>query len=256
LVINLLIVPRIEPGMIYFPTKEMGQDPASVGLKYEDVFLKTADGKKIHGWFIENNTSDKVILLFHGNGGNISHRLSKIKLLHFLPANVFIIDYHGYGKSEGEPCEQNLYLDAKAAYDYLIKEKKYTPSQVIVMGTSLGGGVATYLATQERVGALILESTFTSIYAMAPRKSPLYRRPIVWVRSRFDNLENIEKVNVPILIIHSEQDEVIPYQMSVALYEKANKPKKLVLLEKYKHGGFMTTPEYIEGLQKVLQGDL
>jgi len=250
LIINLFIVPLIEPGMIYFPTKEIGMDPASVGLKYEDVYFKTSDGIKINGWLVKNNRSKKVILFFHGNGGNISHRMDLIKLLHALPASVFIIDYHGYGRSEGKPSEKNLYLDAKAAYDYLIKEKKYRPSQIVVMGSSLGGAVATELAVRERVGALILKSSFTSAKEMAVRMNPLYRIPIVWIRSDFDNLKKIGKVEVPVLIIHSKKDEMIPYQMSVALYEKANQPKRLLLLEKYRHNDFIRAPEYIRSLRQ------
>lgn len=252
LVINLFIVPLYEPTLVYVPTKGIGRDPGSIGLAHEDIFITTEDGVKINGWFVENKASDKVILLFHGNGGNISHRLPLLRLLHTLPSSVFIIDYHGYGRSGGKPSEQNLYLDAQAAYDFLVKQKKYRSDQIIVMGSSLGGAVATHLVVNKKVGGLVLQKTFTSAHVMAKHINPFYRRPIVWIRSDFDSLKKISRIKVPLLIIHSKQDEMIPYQMSVALYEKANQPKKLLLLERYKHNDFITDPEYIESLRQIL----
>jgi fermentation-respiration switch protein FrsA (DUF1100 family) len=225
-------------------------------MGYEDVFFKTADGKKIHGWFLQNNASDKVILYFHGNAGNLSYRLDTIGLLYSLPANIFAIDYHGFGRSEGKPSEKNLYLDAEAAYDYLIRHKGFLPSQIVVMGSSLGGAVAIHLALQEKIGALILKSTFTSARDMAPRINPFYRWPIVWIRSKFDTIAKIDKIDVPVLIIHSKEDEIIPYQMGVALYEKAREPKKIILLEKGKHNDLISAPEYLRSLRQILgQGD-
>jgi fermentation-respiration switch protein FrsA (DUF1100 family) len=252
LIINLFIVPFLEPGMIYFPTKEIGKSPASIGIEYEDVYLETTDGIKINGWFIENKASDKVILHFHGNGGNLSNRLAIIQFLYNLPANIFIIDYHGYGKSQGKPSEKNLYLDAKAAYDFLVKKKKFPPSHVIVSGSSLGGGVATELASREKIGGLILLRTFTAIPDMAPRSNPLYRWPIVWIRSKYDNIGKIGKIDIPVLIVHSKKDEIIPYQMSVRLFEKANQPKKLILFEEGGHNNLIASPEYIMSLKKML----
>lgn len=253
LVVNLFLVPLIEPGMIYFPMKELEGNPSSVGLKYEDIYLKTSDGVLIHGWFIENPLSQKVVLVFHGNGGNISHRLDLVKLLHTLPADVFIIDYHGYGKSGGKPSEKNLYLDAEAAYDHLIDQKKYKSQQIVVLGSSLGGAVATELAVREKIGALILRKTFTSAQEMAVRMNPLYRRPIIWIRSDFDNLKKIQEVAVPVLIIHSKDDELIPYQMAVVLYEKANLPKQLLLLEGFRHNDFISSPEYVDSLRMMVK---
>lgn len=253
LVINLFIVPLYEPTLIYFPTREIGQVPSSIGLAYEDVFIGTEDGVKINGWFVKNPASKKVILLFHGNGGNISHRLHLIRLLHVLPSSVFIIDYHGYGRSQGKPSEQNLYLDAEAAYAFLVKQKKYQPNQIIAMGSSLGGAVATHLAVNEKVGGLVLQKCFTTGAAMATRMNPLYRKPIIWIRSNFDSLSRIDKIDAPKLIVHSKEDEMIPYQMSVALYEKASEPKEFLLLEKGGHNDLIATKEYIEALRQILK---
>lgn len=252
-IINLFVVPMIEPGMIYYPSKEIGRTPSSIGLKYEDVYLKTADGVKINGWFVENKASNKVILHFHGNGGNLSNRLPVVKLLHDLPANIFIIDYHGYGISGGKPSEKNLYLDALASYNYLVKQKNYVPDDIIIMGSSIGGAVATYLAARERVGGVVLLRTFTSIGDMAPRVNPIYRWPIVWLRSKFNSLARISKIKAPLLIVHSKKDNVIPYQMSEALCRKANQPKKLLLLERGGHNDIISTPEYLDSLRQMLK---
>ena len=252
LFINFFFVPMYEPGLIYFPAREIEQTPSYIGIKYEDIYLRAADGKMVNGWFIGNDASQKVILLFHGNGGNLSHRLPIIRLLHGLPASVFIIDYHGYGKSEGHPSEANLYLDARAAYDYLTGPRKYRPEQIIVMGSSLGGAVAAELAAGERVGGLVLLRTFTSASDMAKLINPLYRRPIVWIRSRYDTMASLEKIRVPVLIVHSKQDEMIPYAMAVKLYEKAGGPKKLILLEEGRHNDLYADPAYISELKRML----
>ncbi len=252
LALNLFLVPVLEPQMIYFPMKEIEATPGMFGLKFEEVWLKTEDGIKINGWLVPNINSRKVILFFHGNGGNIGHRLDKIRFFHALPASVFIIDYRGYGRSEGFPSEENLYRDAKAAYRYLINVKKFSPQQIVVYGSSLGGAVATELAAKEKVGALILQSTFTSARDMAVRMNPLYRRPIIWIRSKFDAIVKIGKVKVPVLIIHSKQDEMIPYQMSLSLFERASEPKKLLLLEKGGHNDFFVTPEYLKSLRDII----
>ena len=255
LAINLLLLPVLEPQMIYFPMKEIESTPGKVGIKYEEVWLRTEDGTKINGWFVPNKNSRKVILFFHGNGGNISHRLDKIGFFCALPANVFIIDYHGYGRSEGSPSEENLYRDAEAAYQYLISEKKFSPQQIVVYGSSLGGVVAVDLAVKEEIGALILQSTFTSAKDMAVRMNPLYRRPITWIRSDFDALGKIGKIKAPLLIIHSKQDEMIPYRMSLALFERASEPKGLLLLERGGHNDFIVTPEYLKSLRDIISNN-
>lgn len=252
IVFNLFVEPPVEHSIIYFPTNDQYQE--NLSINHEDVFIKTADEKTIHAWFVKNENSDKVILYFHGNGGNITYRVPKIMILHEIPINVFIIDYHGYGKSEGQPSEENLYLDAQAAYNYLTKQKKYLPSQIIVMGSSLGGAVAVHLAAQEKVGGVVLESTFTSVEDMARRNSFLFARPIIWIRSDFNSLKKIGSIKAPLLIAHSKEDEMIPYEMSQALYEKAAEPKKLLLFEKGEHNDLLLlNQEYVNSLKQMVK---
>ncbi|MBN2057806.1 MAG: alpha/beta fold hydrolase [Candidatus Saganbacteria bacterium] len=249
---NLFIEPLVEPAFVFFPVKKMRGTPASLGLKYEEIYFKAADGARLNGWFVLNQDSDKIILLLHGNGGNISHRLDLINILHALPANVFIIDYHGYGRSEGYPNEEKLYLAADAAYDYLVREKKYKPEQIVVMGSSLGGVAAIWLAANERVGAVIVQKTFTSLADLAPRMNPLYKRPFVWLRERFDSLSRIRQVTEPILVIHSKKDEHVPFDLGVKLFHAANEPKQLVLLEQGGHNDVYSSAEYLDALRRIL----
>lgn len=249
---NLLLEPFFEQSMIYFPYREIEEDPEVLGLKYEDVFIKAEDGVTIHGWFIQNKDSGRVVLYFHGNAGNISHRLPVIDLLYRLPASILIIDYHGYGRSQGRPSEKNLYLDAEAAYDYLIAQKKYLPSQIILMGRSIGGVVAADLACRKEVGGVVMEGCFTSAREMARDMLFLFTRPLVWIRSDFNALEKVKVIEAPKLFIHSKEDEMIPYRMSVTLYEKAAGPKKLLLHEKGGHNDFVITPEYVRHLKEIV----
>jgi len=253
LAFNLLIVPLLEPVIIYFPIKKMRPGPDSVGLKYEDIYLKAKDRVKLNGWYLDNQATDKVILLFHGNGGNISHRLEIMQILYSLPADVFIIDYHGYGNSGGRPSENNLYLDAEAAYDFLVQEKQYRPKEIVIMGSSLGGAVAIWLAAQEESAGLIIQKAFTSAADIAVTMNPLYRKPFVWLRSKFNNLAEIQNVDEPKLIIHSKKDEIIPYEMSVKLYKAAGGAKELLLLDQGGHNDIYGTPEYMKALRQMMK---
>lgn len=250
---NLLVEPKIEHSLIYYPIKEIAETPASIGIQYEDITFKTPDGKNIYGWFMDNGDSEKVILYFHGNSGNISDNLAPVKTLNKLPADVLIIDYHGYGSSEGQPSEQNLYMDAKSAYAFLIDQKIYKPEQIYAYGYSLGGPVAAYLASTEKVGGLILEATFTSTKDFAYLKMPLYR-PFLWMmKEDFNALEKMDKIHAPLLIIHRKTDQSVPYTMAEQLYAKAKEPKTLLLLEEGGHNDWIESKELLEGIRRFLK---
>lgn len=141
---------------IYFPSREVLVTPASIGLDFDDVRLQTEDGVSIAGWYVSAEKNSNVVLFFHGNGGNISHRLDTIELLHELGLSVFMLDYRGYGQSEGTPDEQGTYKDAEAAWRYLVDEQQIDPERIIILGRSLGGGIASWLAWQHPPKALIL----------------------------------------------------------------------------------------------------
>lgn len=216
--------------MIYFPERGLAVTPDSVGLVYEDVYLSASDGTRIHGWHIPGR-SEVTLLWFHGNAGNISHRLDNILMLHQrLGVSVLIIDYRGYGLSEGRPSEKGIYMDAEAAFEYLIDELGLEAERnVVLLGRSLGVGVAVEMATRHRVRGVVLESGFTSIKEMADASgSPL---PISLVltlfEARYDSISKIGRVESPVMILHGDRDDTVPYWMAEKLYAAANEPKTL-----------------------------
>lgn len=228
LAVLVLLLMLFENKLIYLPWKFPQGNWEEIQREKnppEDVFLQTEDGVKIHGWFVSGENAKASILYFHGNAGNISNRYDWVKDLSRLPANVFIIDYRGYGKSEGRPSEGGIYLDAQAAYRYLIEKRKIDPKTLVIYGKSIGGGPACELASKFPCAGLILQSPFTSIKDMADRLIPPL--PLRWIaRTRFDNLGKIQKITVPKLIIHSRNDEVIPFWMSEKLFQAAPEPKQ------------------------------
>jgi len=238
---------------IYFPEKDIEIDPSYLSLPFEEVFFKTSDGLKINAWFIPADEAKITFLFAHGNAGNISHRLEKIALFHRLGVNVFIFDYRGYGKSEGEPDEQGLYLDAKAAYDYLILEKGVNPRDIFLYGESLGGAVVIDLANKQEVGGVITEGTFTCVREMVKVIYPFL--PSILFKSKFDSLSKIKNIKAPKLIIHSSEDEMIPFEFAERLFQVAPPPKYLLRLEGGHNSAFLTSREkFRQGIENFLKG--
>lgn len=237
-----LLLYLFQTRLIYLPTAAIMATPGSIGLEYESVHLTTTDGVKLAGWFVPAANADVTVLYFHGNAGNISHRLDTIDLYHRLGFNVLIIDYRGYGQSEGRPSEQGTYLDAEAAWHHLVGERQLAPEQIIIVGRSLGGGVAAWLAQQKPAAVLVLESTFTSIPAMAARQFPfLPVQPLA--RVQYNTLARLPHLTMPILIVHSPNDEVIPYDHGRQLFEAAPEPKQFVEIGGGHNDGFLTSRE-------------
>jgi fermentation-respiration switch protein FrsA (DUF1100 family) len=173
-------------------------------------------------------------------------------MFYSLPADIFIIDYQGYGQSQGSPSRDNCYADARAAYQYLIQKKNYSSAQIYSYGYSLGGPIAADLATKEKVTGVILEATFTSTKDIANLSMPLYK-PFLWMMKQdFNTLENIDKINAPLLIIHRKADESVPYGMAEELYAKAKEPKKILLHEEGGHNDWVASGEYINALKEFL----
>ena len=166
-----------QPGMIFYPSRELEAQPTDWGMPYEDVFLKTADAVELHGWYIPAPGATRALLFLHGNAGNISHRHDSIAIFRRLGLNVFIFDYRGYGRSQGVPDEAGLYRDADAAWRYLTETRGVATQDIVIFGRSLGGAVAAQLAGQlgtgTPAGALILESTFSSARDFAREAFPL-----------------------------------------------------------------------------------
>lgn len=239
------------------PTRELSSTPADIGLAFEEVTLRTADNEKLHGWFIPavstNNPLEKTVLFMHGNAGNISHRLETIRIYHQLGLNFFIFDYRGYGQSTGNTSEAGTYLDAAAAWDYLIGEQNMDAEQIIIAGRSLGGGIASELANNVTPAMLILESTFTSMPNASKKHYPFMPISII-LKHRYETLNKLKNISCPIVIVHSRNDEVIPFSHAEINFERANQPKKFIELRGGHGNGFLLSKrDYVAGLQDALQ---
>ena len=243
-----------QPRMIFYPFRELFQTPADWGLEFEDVTVRTKDGVQLHGWYIPHPQSQQVLLFFHGNAGNISHRRDSIEIFHRLGLNVFIIDYRGYGKSQDKPGEQGLYQDATAAWDFLTAEKGFSSKQIIIFGRSLGGVIAAKLASEVQARGLILESTFSSARDFARVVFPILAR-LVWIRYDFNTVESIQRVTAPVLVFHSPEDEIMPFHLGQKVFAAANQPKRFVRLRGDHNYGFIKSqPEYEQALKNWLEG--
>jgi fermentation-respiration switch protein FrsA (DUF1100 family) len=258
-IISIIVIPLflfffirfIEKKSLYFPFKAIEATPKAIGLDYEDITVTTEDGVQLTGWLIPAERSRATLLLSHGNAGNISHRLDKIKILNDLNLDILIYDYRGYGMSTGEPSEDGLYMDVQAMYDYLVDDRKISPDKIIAYGESLGGAVAVNLAVKNEVGGLIIESSFTSIHDMA-QKLLLYV-PRFALKTAFDSLNKIKNIRVPTLIMHSPADEVIPFSHGRKLFDNAADPKVFVELQGGHNDGFLVSGEvYSKGIDEFV----
>jgi len=232
----------MQPKFMYNPVRQMPYSPEELGLNYEDVWFRTKDGVRLNGWYIPAENADFTALFCHGNGGNIMHRLDTINLLYNMGVNCFIFDYRGYGKSTGKPSEQGTYLDAQAAYRWLRSEKKTPRRNVIIFGRSIGGSIAAYVAGRFKVAGLIVESAFTSYVDIGKKFYP-YMPVKYFARFSYNTVDCIEKVKCPVLIIHSRNDKLVPFEFALELYEAANEPKKFVEISGSHNDGFLASGE-------------
>lgn len=253
-----------QSNLVYMPSQELIDTPASMGIKFEDIQITTKDNVNLDAWFVPAKDNDKigkgVILFCHGNGGNISNRISYLPIFKDLGLSTFLFDYRGYGKSDGKPSEEGTYNDVEAAWQYLTQEKQIPPQKIIIYGESLGGAIASYLAqkisqqdNKNSAGGLILASTFTSI---SDRAAELYPFLPIRLLSRFsyNSIDRLPSIKIPVLIIHSTDDEIIPYHHGDRNFQVANQPKKLVKLRGDHNGGFLDSLEtYRNGLNEFIQ---
>ena len=242
---------RYERGMIFHPSFKIETTPQHVHAPYEDVFLMTQDGVRINGWFMPASASAPTLLFLHGNAGNLSHRLTKILAFHKMGLNVFIIDYRGYGRSEGVPSENGLIRDALAAYDYLFSRKDVDPTTIIGYGESMGGAVAIDLAGQRPFAALIIDSTFTSLSDMAKIVLPLYPRFLI--QNRMDSLGKIKGLTMPKLFMHSSEDQLVPFEMGQRLFDAAAEPKEFLQISGGHNQVMSVSPQtFVNGIKSFL----
>ena len=246
-----------QPRLVYFPMKgNYSGTPQARSLAFERVTLPTEDGAQLAAWWIPAPTSAPArgtVLLFHGNAGNIAHRLDYATMFYGMGYNLLLVDYRGYGESTGEPSEQGTYRDAKVSWSWLTQARGFKPSDIVIFGESLGGGIATWLVAREAPRALILASTFTSIPDLGAEIYPWL--PVRWLsRIDYNNLANLEKINVPVLIAHSPNDDIIPYAHGKRLYAVAKEPKVFLELGGGHNDGFVfARAEWVKALQAFLE---
>lgn len=239
--------------LVFLPSRTLAASPARIGLDFEDVWLQAADGVRIHGWFIAHAQPRGTLLFFHGNAGNIGDRLESIGIFHRLGLNILIIDYHGYGRSEGSPGEEESYSDAEAAWRHLVETRRIPPGEIVIFGRSMGGGVAAWLAARVAPAALILESTFTSVPEMAAKVYPFFPVRLL-ARIRLDAKAPLADVRAPVLVIHSAEDEIVPLEQGRALFEAAPEPKRFLELRGGHNDGFLVSREiYLAGLSAFMR---
>jgi uncharacterized protein len=244
-----------QPKLVYFPMKgSYAVTPQSRGLPFEPVRLKTEDGEQLAAWWVAAAApAQGSVLLFHGNAGNISHRIEYAKMFYALGYNTLLVDYRGYGESSGEPSEQGTYRDAAASWQWLTQTRGVAASDIVIFGESLGGGVASWLAARHPARALILASTFTSIPDLGAEVYPWL--PVRWIsRIHYDSRAHVEKIRMPLLVAHSPADELIPYTHGKRLHAAAHEPKAFLELAGGHNEGFVfARDEWVKALQGFLQ---
>ncbi len=227
--------------------------PEDRGFEYEEVHVEPEEGEETHGWYVYTDRSPRGVFLFStGNAGTISERLVSIGQFRDLGFDVLIYDYGGYGESSGRPSEQRLYNDVRAMWRHLAEDRGVPAKRIVLFGRSLGSGPTIQLATEVTPGAVIVESAFRSVPAMARRMFPVY--PVnLMVRDRYDNEAKITEIDVPKLFVHSPQDEVIPFDHGRALYEMAPEPKQFLEIAGGHNDGFVAArTTYMEGFRQFL----
>ncbi len=250
--------------LIFKPAAALETTPADLGLGYEDVWVSvvTPQGKleKLHGWWVPAKyPRERVLLYLHGNGGNISYNLGPIKSFQEAGFSVFVIDYRGYGRSEGQfPNESEVYRDAQVAWDYLIEKRNVRPENIFLYGHSLGGAVAIDLGVRKpQAAGIIVENTFTSMRDMVDYLGSIYRLfpADLIVHQRFDSLSKLRLLKVPLLLVHGTSDRTVPAYMSQRLFQAATVPKKLLLVPDANHNnvGAIAGYDYVRTIEEFYE---
>lgn len=251
-ILLLALIFLFQSRLIYFPIKKISMIPSQAGLRYEEIIYKTKDNEKIAAWYIPTPEAKGVILFCHGNAGNISHRIDSIKIFYQLKLSTFIFDYRGYGKSTGKTTEKGTYMDVEGAWDFLVKKRKISPDEIIIFGRSIGGSIASWLAQKHIPRGLIVESSFTSIPDLGAKLYPIFPVKLL-SRFKYNTSEYLKKINCPVLIIHSLDDELIPFNNGQKLYDSALSPKEFLKIRGSHNEGFILSEQlYITGLQKFI----
>jgi len=239
--VTAMLLYALQSRMLYFPQREVDSTPADIGMDYEQASLTASDGTRISAWWIPAENPKATVLFCHGNAGNISHRLGTLSIFNRLAFSTLIFDYRGYGSSEGKPTERGTYLDAEAAWRFLTGEKGIAPDNIVIYGRSLGGAVAAHLAADVAPAALVVDSSFTSVPDRASEMLPIFPVRLV-CKFRYDTRECLKRAGRPVMVIHSRDDEMMPFKHAKDLYESAGEPKQLLERQGSHNDGFATSP--------------
>ena len=241
--------------LLYFP--ELGRDlpatPRAVGLVFEDVWLDVEPQVRLHAWYVPHARAKGTALILHGNAGSIALRLDWLRMFHELGYASLVIDYRGYGRSTGSPSERGTYADAQAAWNHLVHVRGVDPGDVVILGESLGGAIAAWLAARTAPRALILQSAFTSVPDVAAGIYPFF--PVRWIsRFSYDTRAFVSACSAPVFVAHSRGDEIIPYEHGRSLYAAAREPKGFLELSGGHNEGFIfARPAWVEALAAFLE---
>jgi uncharacterized protein len=241
----VLLMLACQSSFTYYPERTISNTPEEIGLKYDSIYFQTSDKIKLHGWFVPADKERGIVLHCHGNAGNISHCLYMIRIWNRLNMSTFVFDYRGFGLSEGNPHESGTYKDAEAAWRYLTGTRNIPPNKIIIHGRSLGGSIAAWLAQKHHPKILIIESSFTTIRDVAEKHfqgSPL----LSILTYKYNSIDFIKNAACPVILIHSRDDELIPFELGKKLYDTAGNPKEFIEISGSHNDGVFQSQKYYE----------
>ncbi len=251
-ILLFLYVRYLESTSVFFPSRSILATPKQSHLDFEDVYFKTKDGVTLNGWLVKHPKAKSTIVFFHGNAGNLSDRIGKFLLFHKMGVNVFAVDYRGYGNSGGKPTEEGIYEDAEAAFDYLLTRSDINPKTIISYGASLGGVVAIDLAIHRPLAGLIIDSSFSSAPDMAKVIYPFL--PSFFMKIKMDSISKIQKIHIPKLFLHSDEDETVPIALGLKLYKAAQAPKTFIKLKgAHDEGHIVDQKMFVDSITRFLK---
>ncbi|MFT5049783.1 MAG: fermentation-respiration switch protein FrsA (DUF1100 family) [Chlamydiales bacterium] len=234
----------LQAKLVWFPGPPPRSGPGELGWKFESATLRTTDGVRLGAWFLPVEGARGAVLISHGNAGSMEDRLSQAGAFRAMGLAVLLYDYRGYGDSDGSPSEAGTYLDARAALEHLVHERGFSPEQIVLYGESLGGAVTIELASARPVGAVIVESSFTRLSDVGARVYPWL--PVRWLtRIHYASIERVARIDAALLVVHSPQDEIVPFTHAQLLFERARQPKRLLSTGGgHNGGGFTRNPDW------------
>ena len=244
---------RLTDYLVFVPEKKVASLPKESASIYEEVYVNTFDGEKLHGYFMPaKEKTDKVMIYLQGRDENVSRwYLGPKNIQEHVPIDSLIVGYRGYGNSSGKPSCKGVITDALSMYQYLI-DRGYKPENISLYGRSLGGAVALELASKVKVRSVVVQSSFSSLKDIMRYSHP-YLPSILVDNKIFNSNERIKEINAPILICHGTSDDVVPVEQGCQLYNIANEPKKLIILPGAGHRHLKTffNVEYFESLKAL-----